>query len=120
MAEDEEAKPPAPEAARPASEMTSLEPAPSLATAVPASTAVTSAVPAIPADPVTSAVPASIADAVPSAAPAIPASPAAPGAEKAPLPPPNKLHEWIAAAGIMAFLALVFWMLLNFLRSASM
>ena len=98
MAEDEEAKPPAPEAARPASEMTSLEPAPSLATAVPAS----------------------IADAVTSAVPAIPASPAAASAEKAPLPPPNKLHEWVAAAGIMAFLALVFWMLLNFLRSASM
>jgi hypothetical protein len=36
-----------------------------------------------------------------------------------PAAPPNKLHEWGAALGIMMFLALVLWMFLNFLRDMS-
>ena len=50
-----------------------------------------------------------------------PAEPVAPPAEPvAPPAPPNKLHEWGAAVGIMVFLALVLWVFLSFLRSASM
>lgn len=53
-----------------------------------------------------------------------PAQSAAPSPEPvappAPAAPPNKVHEWGAALGIMVFLALVLWVFLNFLRSASM
>ena len=37
-----------------------------------------------------------------------------------PTEPPNKLHEYGAAAGIMIFLALVLWTFLTFLRGASL
>ena len=36
-----------------------------------------------------------------------------------PAEPPNKLHEWGAALGIMMFLALVLWIFLSFLRNMS-
>lgn len=46
-------------------------------------------------------------------------SPQSPLPEKAPEPPqpPNKLHEWLAAAGIMMFLSLIAYMFWSFLRS---
>lgn len=46
----------------------------------------------------------------------------APEAAKPTLPaaPPNKLHEWGAAVGIMIFLALVLYVFLNFLRGVSL
>ena len=55
----------------------------------------------------------------PEATVAAPEEPAAPAPPPAPPAPPNKLHEWGAAIGIMVFLALVLWVFLNFLRSAS-
>lgn len=45
---------------------------------------------------------------------------APPPAPAVPTEPPNKLHEYGAAAVIMVFLTLVLWMFLTFLRGASL
>ena len=57
-----------------------------------------------------------------SAAAPVPVPPPAPvaPAPAAPPAPPNKLHEWGEAIGIMVFLGIVLWTFLSFLRNASM